>query len=75
VLRDGRSRHIRQHFAVRDGSVPTSTETVNANVALKAGSSKHGNARRASVASNCVTAFPVLARADVEAAHWLFKRL
>ena len=33
---------------------PRSIVTVTAKVALKAGSSKHGNARRASVDSNCV---------------------
>ena len=36
---------------------PRSIVSVTANVALNAGSSKHGNARRASVDSNCVTAY------------------
>ena len=36
---------------------PRSTVSVTANVALNAGSSKHGNARRASVDSNWVTAY------------------
>src|SRR3954454_16861585 len=36
---------------------PRSTVSVRANVALNAGSSKHGNARRESVDSNCVTAY------------------
>src|SRR5205807_8136940 len=35
---------------------PRLTMSVTAKVALNAGSSKHGNARRASVDSNCVTA-------------------
>ena len=35
---------------------PRSIVSVTAKVALNAGSSKHGNARRASVDSNCVTA-------------------
>src|SRR6516165_3238153 len=35
---------------------PAGTTKVTANVALNVGSSKHGNARRASVASNCVVA-------------------
>jgi len=36
---------------------PRSIVSVTANVALNAGSSKQGNARRASVDSNCVTAY------------------
>ena len=36
---------------------PRSTVSVSANVALNAGSSKHGKARRASVDSNWVTAY------------------
>ena len=36
---------------------PRSIVSVTANVALKRGSSKQGNARRASVDSNCVTAY------------------
>src|SRR5262245_18676712 len=36
---------------------PRSMVTVNENVALNAGSSKQGKARRASVDSNCVTAY------------------
>src|SRR6266550_1918355 len=36
---------------------PRSIVKVTENVALNAGSSKHGNARRASVDSNCVTAY------------------
>jgi hypothetical protein len=35
---------------------PASTTSETSNVAFSAGSSKLGNARRASVASNCVTA-------------------
>src|SRR4029079_17861051 len=40
---------------------PRSAVTVTENVALNAGSSKQGNARRASVDSNCVTAYDRLA--------------
>ena len=36
---------------------PFGATIVMSNVAFIAGSSKHGNARRASVASNCVTAY------------------
>ena len=41
---------VEPHICVSD------TPMVTANVALNAGSSKHGNALRAAVASNCVTA-------------------
>ena len=43
--------------AVFDTAVSVESITsVTANTALNAGSSQHGNARRASVASNCVAA-------------------
>ena len=48
------SRPISGPFEI--ASSPSSTTSVTPNTALRSGSSQHGNARRASVDSNCVVA-------------------
>ena len=69
-VRRARSRRL---GGVRDGGRPSATTRVTAKTALRAGSSQHGKARRASVASNWVAAMTCAApsaslkRAAVEA--------
>ena len=56
VLARGRARRVDAMALLEIAVSPASMVSEMSNVALKAGSSKQGNARRASVDSNCVTA-------------------